>query len=687
MKKFMNKVSKRIIAMALAIAMVNAFAVITAFASFDAESTENNAGSIGTSNSADVSAEEAEEAPEKNEIEAGQALVAAALAAEDETLENLMTRLLKTGNAEEQDVRKYDIATKELADAYNNVINGEGRVAYNCYFNVTFSRTLEGGKVATIQLYNADSGVESRYQKVLATIDDIKSGIDDNMSDHEVMLYVHEYIVSHSDYKKDSDYAYTASGPLALGYGWQLGYTNAMILMLRELGFEASYVSSDAMSHCWVLANLDGEWYHIDPAWADTKISETGDISHRFFLRSDSEYKNDSADKHHGWDANVYTNYPKATAETYAGWFVHDVTSQMYYADSAWYYVWNGDIVKSDIDGNNREVLVAANGSALKITSFNDGDFTYERDGKEVTEIEEAEESMEALITRLITTGNGEVQDVSKYGLTIIEVMNVYNSVIAKERIAYECYCNLYFTRTLENGIVKTFQLVNVDSGFSQRYEKTKATIDDIISGLDDRMSDMEKILSVHDYIVSTTSYSAANDYCHFACGPLALGYGACMGYARAVILALQEIGFEAQHISSNAINHSWLMVNIDGKWYHIDPTWDDTRSGVTGEVGHAFFLKTDSEFKNAATNKHYGWDESAYVSYPVSNSTTYSNLFVHNVTGKMYYTNGEWYYLWNGDIVKSGIDGNNREVLVSANGSTLKITSFNDGDFTYSRK
>jgi hypothetical protein len=39
---------------------------------------------------------------------------------------------------------------------------------------------------------------------------------------------------------------------------------------------------------------------------------------------------------------------------------------------------------------------------------------------------------------------------------------------------------------------------------------------------------------------------------------------------------------------------HAWTVVNIDGAWYHIDPTFDDPIGNPAGQVSHFYFGQTD---------------------------------------------------------------------------------------------
>ncbi|WP_373897626.1 DUF5050 domain-containing protein [Haloimpatiens sp. FM7315] len=70
-------------------------------------------------------------------------------------------------------------------------------------------------------------------------------------------------------------------------------------------------------------------------------------------------------------------------------------------------------------------------------------------------------------------------------------------------------------------------------------------------------------------------------------------GKGICMGYASAMHYLLDKVGVECQTVVSDEPFHMWLIVKIDGKYYHVDPTFEDT-VGFGREL--TYFNITDKE-------------------------------------------------------------------------------------------
>ena len=95
------------------------------------------------------------------------------------------------------------------------------------------------------------------------------------------------------------------------------------------------------------------------------------------------------------------------------------------------------------------------------------------------------------------------------------------------------------------------------------------------------------KLKGAHDYLIATVNYDSSyyNPYYAFK-----KGKGICMSYALAYQRILQEMKIPCIYVKGK--NHAWNMVRLDGKWYGVDVTWDD--SGHT----YRYFLKGTIDFR-----------------------------------------------------------------------------------------
>lgn len=115
---------------------------------------------------------------------------------------------------------------------------------------------------------------------------------------------------------------------------------------------------------------------------------------------------------------------------------------------------------------------------------------------------------------------------------------------------------------------------------------------------------EFEVELTLHDRLLEDCHYHSeagdSHDYTIYpnaftAIGALVDGKAVCEGYSRGLQLLLQKAGIACSlvtGINENNDPHMWNLVTINGRNYHLDPTWND----VDERVRHTFFnLTTDS--------------------------------------------------------------------------------------------
>ena len=135
---------------------------------------------------------------------------------------------------------------------------------------------------------------------------------------------------------------------------------------------------------------------------------------------------------------------------------------------------------------------------------------------------------------------------------------------------------------------------------------------------LNNNMPTREKIKIIHDYIIDSAEYDKLkyenkNDTTYksnTAYGVLVQGYGTCNGYADAMAIFLDKLNIINYKISNS--EHIWNLVYLDGKWYHLDLTWDDPISDVNINRD-TYFLITTSELEELNDGTHK-FDKSIYT-------------------------------------------------------------------------
>ncbi len=109
--------------------------------------------------------------------------------------------------------------------------------------------------------------------------------------------------------------------------------------------------------------------------------------------------------------------------------------------------------------------------------------------------------------------------------------------------------------------------------------------------------SETEITRQIHDNLVDMVDYDydlyygglGYNNIGHTAFGALVNNSSGkknscvCDGYAHAFVYLMQQAGLNACFISgmagsdeSNVGGHAWALAQVDGRWYEVDPTWND---------------------------------------------------------------------------------------------------------------
>lgn len=121
--------------------------------------------------------------------------------------------------------------------------------------------------------------------------------------------------------------------------------------------------------------------------------------------------------------------------------------------------------------------------------------------------------------------------------------------------------------------------------------------------------TDYDAALWLHDWLIQNADYDTS--YTEYDPeGVLLRGKGVCQSYALAYLLLLDQLDIECQYVVSASMNHSWNLVKLNNKWYHVDVTWDDPKGG--GMENHAYFCLSDTYMKRDHT-----W---IYSDYPAAN-------------------------------------------------------------------
>ena len=169
---------------------------------------------------------------------------------------------------------------------------------------------------------------------------------------------------------------------------------------------------------------------------------------------------------------------------------------------------------------------------------------------------------------------------------------------------------------------------------------------------VDSSMSDIQKALTIHDYICDraiypSDYYSDDKEIYHSAYGFFYNDIAVCAGYTLTYSYLMHQLGIECEYVTSSAMQHAWNKVKLGGNWYNIDITYDnndfDYDYNTAGRISHYFFMKSDAYFSGEQGIYHK--DGKTYDTCN-ADSTDFDNYFWHDVGSRIYVIDGSYYYL-----------------------------------------
>lgn len=112
--------------------------------------------------------------------------------------------------------------------------------------------------------------------------------------------------------------------------------------------------------------------------------------------------------------------------------------------------------------------------------------------------------------------------------------------------------------------------------------------------------------LWLNDWLIENVEYDKTLRYCS-AEAAINQGLATCEGYHKAYVLLLNKVGIQTCRVDSKLDNHVWTGVQLDGKWYNTDVTWNDPgyTSNLEIDLQRLYFALPNDLMKLAHTN----WD------------------------------------------------------------------------------
>lgn len=192
-----------------------------------------------------------------------------------------------------------------------------------------------------------------------------------------------------------------------------------------------------------------------------------------------------------------------------------------------------------------------------------------------------------------------------------------------------------------DNGYIKALR----EEYYNDREEaKFRAAVEEALACVDNGMSDLEKVVALHDYLASHTKYDYETEakinynvehgineefVASTAYSALVNRFSVCGGYAYAYQYLLTQVGVESRYFTGtvDGKSHAWNLVKLNGTYYHVDVTWDNS-GGNSRVAGHKYMLLSD----DAIRRTHY-WLTQGDFNAP---DKIYDNALWHSVTAPL---------------------------------------------------
>lgn len=245
-------------------------------------------------------------------------------------------------------------------------------------------------------------------------------------------------------------------------------------------------------------------------------------------------------------------------------------------------------------------------------------------------------------------------------------------------------YCfSLSGGKQTSDGYIKSFTgeytmtKQEADTKLAAFYEKA----DEYLALLTPDMDDLTKAIVLHDQLVLDHYYQVESDTEYSSNFTFMLdGWGRCENYAEIYAFLLARAGIKCEIVNSKEMVHEWLMICLDGKYYHIDITWDDpifSNGTITYErpnkVSHKYFLLSDTKLQDS----NYATAHTGYTAVNAAQSDYDGYDNIHTNSDPILYNDGSLYSLFTESTTVAGYGSNLFEKAV--------LATYDPSDDTYS--
>ncbi|MDE7179328.1 MAG: InlB B-repeat-containing protein [Lachnospiraceae bacterium] len=202
------------------------------------------------------------------------------------------------------------------------------------------------------------------------------------------------------------------------------------------------------------------------------------------------------------------------------------------------------------------------------------------------------------------------------------------------------------------------FGTINFTNFWNEELYAEREDVENAVSAalafVTDRSNQLQTAIELHDYLAVNCEYDFENynndtipRSSYTINGVFKKRIAVCQGYALAYKYLLNQCGITCYMVTSDNIDHAWNMIELNGKYYQVDVTWDDPTWDLVGRACHDNMFRSDAAFSNHLKNGAKDWQvtESYYITDHTATDTTYDDAFWIDSTAPLVFYGDACYY------------------------------------------
>ena len=181
--------------------------------------------------------------------------------------------------------------------------------------------------------------------------------------------------------------------------------------------------------------------------------------------------------------------------------------------------------------------------------------------------------SLEDTLLEGLSAQRAEI-DISEFGLLPDEFNLFYRDVLNAHPELFYVGGSYSYSYNTGTGLLISIRPQYKYSGadLQQRIAAFNAAVNEIVRDARLASTTVGRLMRINEYFCVHYQYDLS--YSIYRPDELfAQGTGVCQAYMMGVRAVLNELGIQNATVVSDAMNHTWNLVQLDGSWYHLDVT------------------------------------------------------------------------------------------------------------------